>query len=785
MDPRMQQTLEYHRMIESLIELASSETGKTVTTELQPSTCTEDVSHMLQSTAEAMDFLRLAGNLSFESVKEIRPSLQRARIGSVLSAVELLDVAGTAAAEKRVSSAFKRLEPEDAPLPILRELVGRLAETRGLAESILSSIDEDGQVKDEASPALKRIRGSIIQLQGRIRSSLEEILHHSKYVKMLQESIVTQRNDRYVIPVKQEYRGAFGGIVHDQSASGQTLFIEPQSVVDLNNRLRELELEEAREVERILGELTVQVGESAEDVENNLSVCTELDVIFAKARLGRKLKGIVPRLNTDGLIRLKGARHPLIDMEEVVPIDVELGGAYRAIVITGPNTGGKTVSLKTVGLLTLMAQAGLPIPAEEESTVSVFSGVFADIGDEQSIEQNLSTFSSHLTNIIHILQQIDARSLVLMDELGAGTDPTEGAALAIAILEKVLERGCRLVATTHYNELKLFANSRDEVINASVEFNVETLSPTYRLLIGIPGRSNAFEIAERLGLPKEIIQTARSQISSEENRLEDMIGALSEDQRQAEEERQKAEALRMEAEALHQELKQQLKRWEKEKERIQESARREAKSIVSRAKREAEEVIHQLRQWAKERPGSLKEHKLIEAKKRLTDVEPETKWVKDVESEDRPQKAIAVGDEVWVKTLNQKGQVIADLGNDEFQVAVGLMKMKVPRNSLQWKASPQVHSESGTTSYRRFSSNVRPELDLRGKLVEEAIPEIDKYLDDALLAGFDNVFLIHGKGTGALRKGVRKYLDNHSRVRSYRSGGQGEGGLGVTVVELK
>lgn len=734
MDPRMQQTLEYHRMIESLIELASSETGKTVATELQPSTCTEDVSHMLQSTAEAMDFLRLAGNLSFESVKEIRPSLQRARIGSVLSAVELLDVAGTAAAEKRVSSAFKRLEPEDAPLPILRELVGRLAETRGLAESILSSIDEDGRVKDEASPALKRIRGSIIQLQGRIRSSLEEILHHSKYVKMLQESIVTQRNDRYVIPVKQEYRGAFGGIVHDQSASGQTLFIEPQSVVDLNNRLRELELEEAREVERILGELTVQVGESAEDVENNLSVCTELDVIFAKARLGRKLKGIVPRLNTDGLIRLKGARHPLIDMEEVVPIDVELGGAYRAIVITGPNTGGKTVSLKTVGLLTLMAQAGLPIPAEEESTVSVFSGVFADIGDEQSIEQNLSTFSSHLTNIIHILQQIDAWSLVLMDELGAGTDPTEGAALAIAILEKVLERGCRLVATTHYNELKLFANSRDEVINASVEFNVETLSPTYRLLIGIPGRSNAFEIAERLGLPKEIIQTARSQISSEENRLEDMIGALSEDQRQAEEERQKAEALRMEAEALHQELKQQLKRWEKEKERIQESARREAKSIVSRAKREAEEVIHQLRQWAKERPGSLKEHKLIEAKKRLTDVEPETKWVKDVESEDRPQKAIAVGDEVWVKTLNQKGQVIADLGNDEFQVAVGLMKMKVPRNSLQWKASPQVHSESGTTSYRRFSSNVRPELDLRGKLVEEAIPEIDKYLDDALLA---------------------------------------------------
>ncbi|MFD1433532.1 endonuclease MutS2 [Kroppenstedtia eburnea] len=783
MDPQMLRTLEYDRIIDQLIQQATSETGKKAAAGLQPSPRGDEVQRMLQSTAEAIDLLRLKGNLSLEAVSDIHPALQRARIGGLLTSVELLRVAGTAGAEETVCSVLEGMDPDETPLPLLRELSGQLKETRILARTIRGAIDEDGAVTDDASPELGRIRRNIRQLQGAIRTTLDEFLRHSQYQKMLQDPIITQRNDRYVIPVKQEYRGAVRGIVHDQSASGQTLFIEPQAVVNQNNRLRELELEEEREVERILGELTAEVADKADDLESNLSVLTQLDLILAKARLGKRMKGIVPGVNMDGFIRLKRARHPLIPMKEAVPNDVELGREQRAIVITGPNTGGKTVTLKTVGLLALMAQSGLPIPAEEESDLAIFTGVYADIGDEQSIEQNLSTFSSHMTNIVHILDSMDENSLVLLDELGAGTDPTEGAALAISVLERVLEQGCRVVATTHYNELKLYAHAREGVINASVEFDVESLSPTYRLLTGVPGRSNAFEISRRLGLPEEVIQAAKSQLSSEENRLEEMIGALSEDRRRAEKERREAEALRQQAEALLRDLKLKMESWDREKERIRESARREAKTIVSRAKREADAVLEQLRRWARERPGELKEHRLIEAKKRLEDAEPETPTAQSVDRESTRQ--IRVGDEVLVRTLGQKGQVIDQLGEREFQVQVGIMKMKVGREQLEWKGSPPQESpDKGGTSYRRRSDQVRPELDLRGRMVEEAIPEIDKYLDDALLTGFDHVSLIHGKGTGALRTGVRKFLDQHPRVKSYRSGGQGEGGLGVTVVEL-
>lgn len=783
MDPQMLHTLEYDRIIDQLIEQATSETGKKAAADLQPALQGDEVKRMLQSTAEAMDLLRLNGNLSLEAVSDIRPALQRARIGGLLSAVELLRVAGTAGAEETVCSVLEGIDREETPLSLLRELSVQLRETRILAQTIRVAIDEDGEVTDDASPKLSRIRRNIHQLQGAIRNTLDEFLRNSQYQKMLQDPIVTQRNDRYVIPVKQEYRGAVRGIVHDQSASGQTLFIEPQAVVDQNNRLRELELEEEREVERILRELSMEVADKADELENNLSVLTELDLIMAKARLGRRLKGIVPGVNTKGYIHLKKARHPLIPIEEAVPNDVELGREYQAMVITGPNTGGKTVTLKTVGLLALMAQSGLPIPAEEESDLAIFTGVYADIGDEQSIEQNLSTFSSHMTNIVHILDLIDENSLVLLDELGAGTDPTEGAALAISILERILEQGCRLVATTHYNELKLYAHARQGVINASVEFDVESLSPTYRLLTGVPGRSNAFEISRRLGLPEEVIQAAKSQLSSEEKRLEEMIGALSEDRRKAERERAEAEDLRQQAEILLQDLKLGLESWDREKERIRESARREARSIVSRAKREADEVLEQLRRWAREQPGELKEHRLIEAKKRLDDAEPETVLDQRIDRESTRQ--IQIGDEVLIRSLGQKGQVIDQIGDREFQVQVGIMKMKVSREQLEWKgSSPQESPDKGGTSYRRQSDQVRPELDLRGRMVEEAIPEIDKYLDDALLTGFDHVSLIHGKGTGALRTGVRKFLDQHPRVKSYRSGGQGEGGLGVTVVEL-
>ncbi|MFC4075693.1 endonuclease MutS2 [Salinithrix halophila] len=783
----MLRILEYDRILGILEEQASSETGKAAIRRLTPVGEPGEAGHMLASTTEGMDVIRLKGGVSLSGVKDIKGAVDRAWLGSVLSASDLLKAAGTARAGRMVESLLASIDEESAELPILRELTGRLTDLKPLAREIDSAIDEDARVVDDASPELARIRRSMIQLQGSIRATLDQMIKSSHNQKMLQDPIITQRNDRYVIPVKVEYRSAFGGLVHDQSASGQTLFIEPESVVHQNNRLRELELEEEREVEKILAQLTGKVAEAGDALLSNLSILTELDVIFAKAEMGRVLKGVCPAINTEGVVSLKKARHPLIDPNQVVPIDVEMGRDYRAIIVTGPNTGGKTVTLKTVGLLSLMAQSGMPIPAEEGSILPVFSGVFADIGDEQSIEQNLSTFSGHMTNIIRILDRIDERSLVLMDELGAGTDPTEGAALAVAILEHILAKGCRLVATTHYNELKVFAHSRKGVINASVEFDVETLRPTYRLLIGVPGRSNAFDIARRLGLSQEVVDVARSQLSTEENHLEEMITGLASDRRIADEERADAERLRVEAEKLRREFADKLEAWEEEKGRLREAARREAKSLVTRTKREADEVLKELREWAKARPQDLKEHRLIEAKKRLDEAEPETDILRhDGVANGKLRRKIQVGDEVFVRSFGRKGQVTEDLGNGEFQVQIGSMKMKAAEETLEWKSSPHPAKEdTGYTSYRRQSADVRHELDLRGKMVDEAIPEIDKYLDNALLAGYPKVSLIHGKGTGALRTGVQKFLQRHPRVKEFRLGGQGEGGSGVTVVELR
>ncbi|GGE17843.1 endonuclease MutS2 [Marinithermofilum abyssi] len=788
METHMLKTLEYPRVIQMLEDQASSDLGKGEVRRLQPADDWIKVKELLDETAEGMDLLRLKGDLSLEELKDIHSALRRSEIGGVLSAGELLDVAATIQAGKKVKRTMESLSEEEAELPLLRGLSSRLHDFSSLRKAIISAIDEEGRVMDEASPELARIRRSIMQIQQNVRAALENILRSPHYQKMLQEGIITQRNDRYVLPVKQEYRSAFGGIVHDQSASGQTVFIEPASVVTQNNRLRELEATEAKEVERILAALTEKVREAADDLRADAEVLTQWDVILAKARFGQVVKGVCPKLNQERFVHLKQARHPLIPAEEAVPIDVELGKDYRAIVITGPNTGGKTVSLKTIGLLALMAQSGMPIPAEEGSSVPVFSGVYADIGDEQSIEQNLSTFSAHMTHIIRILQKIDERSLVLLDELGAGTDPTEGAALAVAILEYLLDQGCRIVATTHYNELKVFAHARPGVINASVEFNEETLQPTYRLLIGVPGRSNAFNIASKLGLPQQIVELAKGQLSTEESRLEEMIGSLASDRRAAEEERRRAEALRKEAEALHRELEGKLEAWDQEKSKMREAARREARTIVSRARREADEVLRQLREWAKERQGSIKEHQLIEAKKRLEDAVPDMELPRKT-PKDTAQSArkLQPGDEVLVKTIGQKGQVVEDFGNGEYQVQIGMLKMKARREDLEWKASPAVEkaAATGISSFSRSQSHVKPELDLRGKMVDEALAEIDKYLDDALLAGFHQVSLIHGKGTGALRKGVHRFLDRHQSVKEYRLGGQGEGGSGVTVVSLK
>lgn len=778
--------LEYDAIIRMVSEHAASIPGKERIASLRPCFDLEEVQRRLAATLEGMDLLRWKGAVSLAGVRDIRPSLRRARIGGILEGEELTAIADTLAAGRKVCGQIADIEEERAPLPYLRSLADRFEALKSLEESIRNCVDEQGTVKDRASSALNRVRRAIERVQKQVRSASEQILRNPHYQKMIQEPIITMRNDRYVIPVKQEYRGAFGGIVHDQSASGATLFIEPEAVVQLNNHLRELQLEEEREVERILKELSAQVGAVVDSLATNMEVLAEIDLILAKARFGQQIRGVVPAIAPDVPVRLKQARHPLIPPDEVVPIDVELGDPHRVMVITGPNTGGKTVSLKTVGLLALMAHTGLPIPAEEGSGFPLLSGVFADIGDEQSIEQSLSTFSSHLTHIIRILKAVDERSLVLLDELGAGTDPAEGAALAVGILDYLLERGCLVVATTHFSELKVFAHARPGVINASVEFDVDTLRPTYRLLIGIPGKSNAFAIADRLGLPGEIIDRAKSQLSDDENRLEEMIAALTADRRAAEEERKQAERLRKEAESLHADLKKKMESWEETKARLFESARREARSVVTRAEREADEVLRQLREWARRRPDHLKEHKLIEAKKRLEDVVPEMKLpTRSLETGD-PNRPLKPGDQVLVRTLNQKGEILEDLGAGEYQVQVGSLKMKVGRKDLAWVGSgePEKDNYRKKTSIRRSSEDVRPELDLRGKMVEEAIFAIDKYLDRAILAGYREVYLIHGKGTGALRSGVQQYLRNHPRVKKFRLGGHGEGGSGVTVVEL-
>lgn len=605
---------------------------------------------------------------------------------------------------------------------------------------------------------------------------------------MLSDAIVTIRNDRFVIPVKQEYRSAFGGIVHDQSASGATLFIEPQAIVAINNQLREAKVKEAHEVERILAELSALISEHADAILINLDQLAQLDFIFTKAHYAKRIKATAPFLNDRGYINLKRARHPLLSDEEVVPIDVILGDEYRSLIITGPNTGGKTVTLKTVGLLTLMAQSGLHVPVDEESEVAVFKQIFADIGDEQSIEQSLSTFSSHMTNIVDILDKVDFQSLVLFDELGAGTDPTEGAALAISILDDVYKRGACVVATTHYSELKGYAYNREGAMNASVEFDVETLRPTYRLLIGVPGRSNAFAISRRLGLNERIIESAKEQIDSETNQIENMIASLESSQKSAESDWAQASEVRKKAEALRNELLAQIEQLEEQKERVLKEAENKAKAAVESAKEEAEFIIGELREMQKE-GLNVKEHQIIDAKKHLEEAAPKLtakqKKVKKEAARAKAKQTIKAGDDVKVLSFGQKGHVIEKVNDKEFNVQIGIMKMKVKADDLQLLDKPKQVETKPLATVRGSEHHVKPELDLRGERYEDAMLKVEKYIDDALLAGYHQVSIIHGKGTGALRKGVKQLVSKHPRIKAARDGGMNEGGLGNTVIELK
>ncbi|MFT9848926.1 endonuclease MutS2 [Aneurinibacillus sp. REN35] len=786
MEARTFTTLEFDKVMEQLSNHASSSLGRERIEALAPSTNYEEVERRQKATMEGSTVLRLRGSAPLGGIRDIRPACKRADMGGMLNTAELLDIASTLYGGGRLKTFIFSLVEEE-PLPLLEELLSQFERLQGLENDINRAIDENGVVVDSASPTLSQVRGQIRGAEKRVRERLEQMIRSSNTQKMLQDPIITIRNDRFVIPVKQEYRHVFGGIVHDQSASGATLFIEPQVVVNLSNDLRELKMKEEREVEKILLALSAQVQEVSDVLLGNVECLAEADFIFAKASYAQAIKAVQPKINDNGYLHIKKGRHPLIADSQVVPIDVELGRDYTAIVVTGPNTGGKTVSLKTIGLFSLMAMAGLHIPADEGSELTIFEGIYADIGDEQSIEQSLSTFSSHMTNISYILQHVNNRSLVLFDELGAGTDPTEGAALAMSIIDYVHQRGARLVATTHYSELKAYAYERPQISNASVEFDEVTLRPTYRLLVGIPGRSNAFAIAARLGLPEKILQQARDFVKTEETEIDTMLASLEENQRKAETERREVERLRAELEHERRELERELSGLEEKKDKLYQQAEEEARTAVEKARKEAETIISELRQIAKEERAGIKEHKLIEARKRLEEASPTLRKKKKPKQSSVPlnQQPLEVGDEVRVLSFNQKGEIVGKVSDKEFQVQIGIVKMNVKADNLEKLKAAKPQVLQSITKIRSTRDPVRMELDVRGNTVEDAMIQIDKYLDEALIDGLGQVSIIHGKGTGALGLGIQKHLRKHRLVKSIRWGGQGEGGLGATIVELK
>lgn len=783
MQERVFKTLEFDKIKDQLIEHASSSLGRNKVEELVPSTDYNEVVSWQEETDEAAKVYRMRGSIPLDGIYDIRAHVKRSSIGGMLSPAELNQIASTVHASRQMKRFIEEFYEEE-PIPILFTLTDSIMVLVEVEEEIKMAIDEQGAVMDSASDALRTLRNQLRRNESKVREKLESMIRSSSAQKMLSDSIITIRNDRYVIPVKQEYRGNYGGIVHDQSASGQTLFIEPQSVVTLNNELQAIRVKEQQEIDRILTQLTALVAQYEEELLHIVTVLAEIDFMFTKAKYAHRLKASKPKINNEGKIVLLKAKHPLIPPEVVVANDIILGDSYSSIVITGPNTGGKTVTLKTVGLCTLMAQAGLQIPVLDGSEMGVFKSVYADIGDEQSIEQSLSTFSSHMVNIVSILEKVDHESLVLFDELGAGTDPQEGAALAISILDEVNKRGARVIATTHYPELKAYGYNREGVVNASVEFDIETLSPTYRLLIGVPGRSNAFEISKRLGLKEDVINTARSHVSEDSNKIENMIASLENSRKQAEREHEEAKDLLKQAEMLHRDLQKQVMEYYEKKETLQEKAKREAKEIIENAKKEAEAVIGDLRKMQLEKRAEVKEHELIDARKRLEDATPQIERQKQPAAS-KTNHVYQPGDEVKVLTFNQKGQLLEKVSDKEWQVQIGIMKMKVKEKDLEFIKAPKVVETKPLTTIKGKDYHVSLELDLRGERFENALARVEKYIDDSLLAGYPRVSIIHGKGTGALRSGVQEYLKNHRAVKRIRFGEAGEGGSGVTVVEFK
>ncbi len=782
MQQRVLKTLEYDKILVMLRERASCCVSRERIGVMEPSGDPEEVARMLELTAEAETLFCRVGRSPIDDFPDMRECLARIRAALFVSPRELLGIASCLRAARTAREALTR-ENEGG---LLYNMASFLTTHRSVEEEIYRCVVSEDEIFDGASPALSRIRRAMRVANERVREKLNAMIRSTTYQKYLQEPLVTIRNGRFVIPVKQEYRQNVPGLVHDQSGSGATLFIEPAAVVELGNEYKKLLAEEAEEIERILTELTAMIAPYADEIREDLSVMGDIDLAFAKARLAREMNAVRPKLNSEGYIRIVKGRHPLIDPDRVVPVDIWIGREFRALIITGPNTGGKTVTLKIVGLFALMAQSGMFLPANEGSEYAVFDRVFADIGDEQSIEQSLSTFSSHMTNIVGILREADENSLVLLDELGAGTDPVEGAALAMSILEELHARRAVCVSTTHYSEIKAFALTHAGMENASMQFDVEKLAPTYKLYIGIPGKSNAFEISERLGLPGNIIESAKGFLKGEDVRFEDIISSAESQHRLAEEERLMAKEARLELEKLRAETERERRRLEEERSRMQAKAREEAKKIVADAKREMERLIVQIRAL-KEIDRSAADRVIQQSRDALRAQESAVAETEEIRREDAgaPPKAVKPGDAVRIVTLEQKGTVLAPPdAKGEVLVQAGIMKLSVKLSDLRLEkeAEPKlVPNKTGLALGR----HVGLELDIRGMQVEEASIVVDRYLDDAFNAGLSEVNIIHGKGTGALRAGVQDYLRRHPLVKTFRIGNYGEGDAGVTVVTLR
>jgi len=783
-------SLELDKILSMLANETTCADAAELAVRIEPDTDLKHVKRLLQETDDAFMLMARFGAPSFYGMTNVTNALRRAQAGGVLNLTEFLAVAATLRAIRSVSDWRKKSESIPTELDWRFET---LQPNKFIEERISMTIVSEEEISDSASVQLAAIRRKIRAASVRVREQLDKLIRSQTYQKYLQEAIVTQRGGRYVVPVKAEFRNEVKGLVHDSSGSGATVFIEPIGVVEANNEIRVLRAEEQEEIDRILTELSREVGEFADGIVASYRAAVELNLIFAKGQLAYKMKGVVPKLNDEGRVNIKSARHPLIDKTKVVPTDLMLGHDFDALIVTGPNTGGKTVSLKTAGLLTLMAMCGLMIPAGEGSEISVFRHVLADIGDEQSIEQSLSTFSAHMTNIIRILEQADDSSLILIDELGAGTDPVEGAALAISIIEAMRAQGAKLMATTHYAELKAYALQTDGVENGCCEFDVATLRPTYRLLIGVPGKSNAFAISKRLGMPDDIVERAKTLVSAESSAFEEVVTRLEDSRRRMEDERRDAEQYRIEAEKKIREAEEMRERAEKDAKHEVERARREAADIVQKTRHQAQGLMDELEKMRREKMAELSAEQKARLKAGIRDLEKASDPVNQPRTNEeyvlpRPLK---VGDNVLIYDIDKTATVLElPKSGDMVLVQAGIIKTRVPLKNLRLtdrkeKEKKKLGGHRNVTKAPGSDTTVRNEVDLRGMNVEEAIMEVDAFIDHAVLRNLNQLTIIHGKGTGVLRSGIHMHLKRHKAVKTFRLGVYGEGESGVTVVELK